>query len=225
MARLCPSVRKRRNGTSKPIKRTLKKVTSVEKPGCRAYESHNPNPMPVRHVHRNGLSFYGDAGACAIFFVMNEKRELLRHTLAALAYRASRALDGAPDSFAAFDGCGRRPIQILAHMGDLFDWALSAVEGKERWHNSTPLPWPEEKERFFAALRAFDDYLASDAPLHAGAEALFQGPIADALTHVGQLAMQRRLAGSPTCGENFFVARIDVGQVSGEQPAAVQPFR
>lgn len=156
---------------------------------------------------------------------MNDQRELLRHTLATLAYRASRALEDAPAGFATFDGCVRQPIQILAHMGDLFDWALSAVEGSERWHNSAPLPWPEEKARFFATLQAFDAYLASDAPQHASAEALFQGPIADALTHVGQLAMQRRLAGSPTRGENFFVAVISAGQVKAEQPKAVQPFR
>ena len=156
---------------------------------------------------------------------MNEKRELLRHTVASLAYRAARALDDAPDGFADFDGCGRQPIRILAHMGDLFDWALSAVQGSERWHNSTPLAWPEEKARFFAALQAFDDYLASDQLLHAAAESLFQGPIADALTHVGQLAMMRRIAGSPTRGENFFVATIFAGQVSAEQPVAVRPFR
>jgi hypothetical protein len=156
---------------------------------------------------------------------MNEKRELLRHTLAALAYRATRALEDAPEAFAKFEGCGRKPIQILAHMGDLFDWALSAVQGRERWHNSAPLPWPEEKKRFFTTVQALDSYLASDAPLHASAEALFQGPIADALTHVGQLAMQRRLCGCATRGENFFVAKIDVGQVGSEQAAPVQPFR
>ncbi len=156
---------------------------------------------------------------------MNEKREFLRHSVAALAYRAARALEAAPESFATFDGCGRHPIQILAHMGDLFDWALSAVQGSERWRNSTPLAWEEEKLRFFAALRRFDDYLASDAPLHIAAEKLFQAPVADALTHVGQLAMMRRLAGSPTCGENFIVASIAAGQVSEHQPPAVQPFR
>lgn len=156
---------------------------------------------------------------------MNDTRQFLRHTLAALAYRATRALENAPDSFATFDGCGRQPAKILAHMADLFDWALSAVQGSERWHNSTPLPWVEEKVRFFATLQAFDNYLASDAPMHASAEALFQGPIADALTHVGQLAMQRRLAGSPTRGENFYVAGIAAGQISADQPAPVQPFR
>lgn len=156
---------------------------------------------------------------------MNDNREFLRHTLATLAYRAARALDDAPDSFATFDGCGRQPIQILAHMGDLFDWALSSVQGNERWHNATPLAWPQEKARFFRALKAFDDYLASRQPLHAAAEPLFQGPIADGLTHVGQLAMLRRLAGSKTCGENFFVAKIAVGHVGADQPAAMQPLR
>jgi hypothetical protein len=156
---------------------------------------------------------------------MDEKRELLRHTLAALAYRAARALEGSPDSFAGFDGAGRKPEQILAHMGDLFDWALSMAEGNQRWHNSEPLPWAEEQQRFFAALKAFDVFLASAAPLQAPVERLFQGPVADALTHVGQLAMLRRLAGSPTCGENFYVAEIAAGQVGAEQPPAVKPFK
>src|ERR1039457_5838462 len=59
---------------------------------------------------------------------MDEKRDLFRHTLATLAYRTVRALENAPTSFADFDGTGRRPIQILAHMGDLFDWALSMAQ-------------------------------------------------------------------------------------------------
>jgi hypothetical protein len=82
-----------------------------------------------------------------------------------------------------------------------------------------------EHQRFFAVLHAFDAYLASPEPLYVAVEPLFHGPIADALTHVGQLAMIRRLAGSPIRGENFFVADIKVGQVGSEQPAAVQPFR
>ena len=155
---------------------------------------------------------------------MDEKRELLRHTVAALAYRATRALDGAPESFSGFDGCGRQPLQILAHMGDLFDWALSAVQGRERWHNSTPLPWPEEKARFFATLQALDSYLASDAPLHAAPEALFQGPIADALTHVGQLAMMRGIAGAPMRPESYARAEIQVGRVGIEQSTVRKEF-
>ncbi len=155
---------------------------------------------------------------------MDEKRELLRHTLAALAYRAARALGNAPETFAGFDGAGRQPIEILTHMGDLFDWALSMASGNPRWQNSQPLPWPEEEKRFFASLGAFDAFLASADPLHAPIERLFQGPVADALTHVGQLAMLRRLAGSPTRGENFYVAAIAVGQVTADQPAPVKMF-
>ncbi|HEY1985031.1 MAG TPA: hypothetical protein VGG85_06465 [Terracidiphilus sp.] len=156
---------------------------------------------------------------------MDEKRELLRHTVASLAYRATRALDGSTGEFASFGGCGRTPAQILAHMGDLFDWALSTARGAERWHNSEPLPWAEENARFFAALQAFDDYLGSTEPLCAAMESLFQGPIADAFTHVGQLAMLRRLAGSATRGENFYVAAVTVGKVNADQPAPVQPFK
>jgi hypothetical protein len=160
------------------------------------------------------------------FPIMDEKRDLLRHTLATVAYRAARALAGAPDSFAAYTGAGgRQPAEILAHMGDLFDWALSICQGHQRWHNSTPLPWAEEQARFFAALGAFDAVLASHEPIHAHVDRLFQGPVADALTHVGQLAMLRRMAGSPARGENFFVAAIAVGQVEQEQPEPEGPFR
>jgi hypothetical protein len=152
-------------------------------------------------------------------------RHLLRHTVAALAYRAARALDGAPDHFAGFAGAGRTPVQILAHMGDLFDWSLSISLGDEQWHAVQPRPWGEEKARFFGALKAFDDFLASDAQIKAPIDRLMQGPVADALTHVGQLAMLRRLSGSPTIGENFFIADVAVGRVGADQAAAVQPFK
>jgi len=155
---------------------------------------------------------------------MDDQRALLRHTLATLAYRTTRALENAPDSFADFSGAGRRPVQILAHMGDLFHWSLSMALGSPGWHNSQPLAWQAEQQRFFAALSAFDAFLASSAPLHAPAERLFQGPIADAFTHVGQLAMLRRLAGAPTHGENFYVASIATGQVGPAQPDPVELF-
>ena len=150
---------------------------------------------------------------------------MFRHTLATLAYRAARALEDAPDSFASFDGAGRTPASILAHMGDLFDWALSMAEGNQRWHNSTPLAWPEEQRRFFAALKAFDAYLISGERIHAPLERLFQGPVADALTHVGQLAMMRRLARCPIRGENYYVAEISTGHVGSDLKAPVKPFK
>jgi hypothetical protein len=85
---------------------------------------------------------------------MNRKRELLRHAVATVAYRAVRAIDSAPEGFGGFADCGRTPAMILAHMGDLFDWALSMAKGEERWRNSAPLSWVEEKQRFFKALEA-----------------------------------------------------------------------
>jgi hypothetical protein len=155
---------------------------------------------------------------------MDEKRELLRHTLATVAYRAARALEGAPAHFAGFSAAGRLPVQILAHMGDLFDWALSMALGQERWRDTQPRAWAEEKQRFFESLQTFDAFLATGGPLHAPVEQLFQGPVADALTHVGQLSMLRRLSGSPIRGENFFVADIKAGQVGATQPAPHKTF-
>src|SRR4029077_3196654 len=108
-------------------------------------------------------------------------RQLLRHSVATVAYRAGKALRDAPDHFASFHigDKTRTPAQILAHMGDLYDWALSISEGKQSWHDSTPLPWNSEVDRFFDALKKFDDYLASAEPLHSSAEGLMQAPIAD----------------------------------------------
>jgi len=144
---------------------------------------------------------------------------LFRHTLAALAYRAGNAVRNAPDTFGEFHGAEglRTPVQIVAHMGDLFDWALSIAKGKQTWHDSKPLPWRKEVERFFAALKSFDDFLASGALVEARPEKLFQGPVADALTHVGQLAILRRMAGAPVKGENYYKAEITVGRVGEDQ--------
>jgi len=151
-------------------------------------------------------------------------RTLLRHTLATLAYRGGKAIRDASPGFAEFAGAGRTPAQILAHIGDLLDWGLSVAEGEQRWHDSKPLPWNQEIERFHAALKAFDDYLASGEPLMESPEKLFQGPIADALTHVGQIAMMRRLAGTPMKGENYHVAEIEAGRVGPEQAAPKHEF-
>jgi hypothetical protein len=154
------------------------------------------------------------------------KRELLRHTLATLAYRGGKAVRNAPEGFAVFhaDEGVRAPGQILAHIGDLMDWAFSIAAGKQAWNNSKPLAWEKEVERFFATLKKFDDFLASSEPVHAPVEKLFQGPIADALTHVGQIAMLRRMAGGPMKGENYFVAEITVGRVGAEQTPSKREF-
>ena len=154
------------------------------------------------------------------------KRDFLRHTLATLAYRGGNAVRNAPSGFAETRGCesGRTASQILAHVGDLLDWGLSIAQGTQSWKSSEPLAWDKETDRFFSALKRFDDYLASAEPLHAPAEKLLQGPLADALTHVGQIAMLRRMAGGPVKAENYFVADIVAGRVGPQQTRPKRQF-
>src|ERR1019366_3563625 len=153
---------------------------------------------------------------------LDGKITLLRHTVATLAYRGGKALRGAPAEFANYGS--RTPGQILAHICDLFDWALKMADGKHEFHDSQPQPWDADIARFFAGLEAFDRRLASGVPLGVEPEGLFQGPVADALTHVGQIAMLRRMAGCPISGENYFVAKIETGRVGADQAAPVKEF-
>ena len=157
---------------------------------------------------------------------MDANRAFLRHTLATLAYRGGKSVRGAPPEFATFKASetSRTPAQILAHVGDLLDWMLSIAKGKQAWNNSEPLAWDDEIARFHRALGDVDAYLASAEPLHEAPEKLFQGPIADAFTHVGQLAMLRRIAGAPMKGENYHRADIAAGRVGAEQAAPKREF-
>jgi hypothetical protein len=154
------------------------------------------------------------------------ERDMLRHALATLAYRGGKAVRGAPDRFSDFktEADIRTPGQILAHVGDLLDWALELADGRRTWRDSPPRPWPEEVSRFFEALARLDARLASEAALGLTERQLFQGPIADALTHVGQIAMLRRMFGSPVKGENYLKAEIVVGRVGPEQSAPRREF-
>lgn len=147
-------------------------------------------------------------------------RDLLRHSLATISYRAGKIIRDAPQGYVDFQAgqnC-RTPVQILAHIGDLLDWALAMAKRQPAWHDSEPLPWPDEVQRFFDTLKKFDDFLAGPEQLHASPEKLFQGPLADTLNHVGQLAMLRRLSGVPIRGENYYKADIAAGRVGKDQP-------
>jgi hypothetical protein len=149
------------------------------------------------------------------------KRDMLRHTVATLAYRGGKAVANVSEGFALFHAAetSRTAGEILAHIGDLLDWALRVARGEYVYKECLPQSWEEDVARFFAALQELDSYLASDAPLGYPAEKIFQGPIADALTHVGQIALLRRLAGAPVRGENYFKAEIAIGRVGKEQSA------
>ena len=156
----------------------------------------------------------------------NDPLPFLRHTLATVAYRAGKTMRDTPRDFAVFRAGPktRTPGEILAHLGDLLDWALSLAEGRHEWHDSSPLAWDEGVTRFFRALEKLDARLRSGAPLGCTAEKLFQGPIADALTHTGQIALLRRLAGSPVRGENYLVAEIAAGRVGRDQAQPRKEF-
>ena len=153
-------------------------------------------------------------------------RQLLRHTVATLAYRARKPLSDAPAGFTDYraSDSSRTPGQILAHLCDLMDWALSVAQGQPTWHNTKVATWDEGVKRFNAAVKALDDYLASAKPLGAPAEKLFQGAIADSLTHVGQISFLRRCAGAPVRGENYMMAEISAGRVGLDQPRPKREF-
>lgn len=153
-------------------------------------------------------------------------RKMLRHTLATLAYRANKALREAPPEFRDFrvGDTTRTPGMILAHVGDLMDWAIWMSRGEYRWQDSDPLAWDDEVDRFFSRVATLDSELRERETLGFSEEEIFQGPIADALTHVGQIAMLRRLAGSPVRGENYFRANIEIGRVGRDQPSPVREF-
>jgi hypothetical protein len=146
--------------------------------------------------------------------------EFLRHTLATLSYRAAKPLRDAPAGFASYRAApdSRTPAEIVAHLGDLMEWGCAMARGYYVWSDTKPGDWQADVDRFFAELRKYDECLAA-GDLKAPPEKLFQGSIADALTHVGQLAMLRRLNGAPIRGENYSKADIVTGRIGLEQAA------
>jgi hypothetical protein len=149
----------------------------------------------------------------------NSEIALLRHTLATVAYRAGKALRGVPEDFPKFKAGPktRTPGEILAHLSDLYDWALTQCEGREAWHDTPPTDWAGDTQRLFVALAKVDGYLASGAPLGMAPAQLFQGAIADSLAHIGQINILRGIAGSSVRAENYCRAEIVVGRVGAEQ--------
>jgi len=146
------------------------------------------------------------------------KREVLRHMVATVAYRGGIAVSDAPEDFAVFrvnEGV-RAPGEILAHIGDLLEGSLYLLKGELVYLTSFPLPWDEEVSRFFSAAGRLDAYLESSETLACPVEKLIQGPIGDALTHVGQIVMLRRVAGRPVRAASYFTAEIIPGMVNQE---------
>lgn len=152
--------------------------------------------------------------------------DLLRHTLATLAYRGGKAVRNVPSGFSGFRAApgSRSAGEILAHVCDLLDWAVSTVRGAQRWQDTPPRDWNLDVARFFEALATLDTALTSGMAPGVSEQQIFQGPIADALTHVGQIALLRRLAGAPVRGENYLKAEIVTGRIGPSQAAPVYEF-
>jgi len=156
---------------------------------------------------------------------INEKRQMLRHFLGALAYRTQKALSGAPESFAGFDAGGgvRTPMELVRHMASVLGYAQTFFIGGSYWPE--PLDtFDDEIERFHQNLADLRDELDSNKPLiNTTEERMLQGPFSDAMTHAGQLAMLRRLHGKPVPSENFILADVSAENVSSTQPAPFAP--
>ena len=151
---------------------------------------------------------------------------MLRHLVATLAYRSSKVLRDTPSRFATMrvGPTARQPVQIVAHMADLMTWAVSLTQGESVWKAEGSDEWDVEVARFFDRLAVLDRELeARELPADA-AEKLIQGPLADALTHVGQLALLRGIAGAPVRPESYARAEVVVGRVGPTQAAPRREF-
>jgi hypothetical protein len=153
------------------------------------------------------------------------KRALLRHFLGALAYRTQKALRGAPPEFGSFSAGNktRTPSELVRHMASVLGYSRTFFIGGSYWPE--PLESMEaEIARFHAILEDLARHLADGSSLQGiTEEQLLQGPFSDAMTHAGQLAMLRRMAGIPVAPENFIFAEIGPDRVSADQAEPARP--
>ena len=152
--------------------------------------------------------------------------QALRHVVATLAYRAAKVLRDLPDGFgtASVGPNTRRPVQVVAHLADLMAWGVTIARGDYKWVAAGSEDWQTEVQRFFDELAALDRQLVAGVPSDGSIEQLIQGPLADALTHVGQLSMLRGMTGAPVRPESYARAEIVPGRVGREQAPSRKEF-
>lgn len=215
-----------RNAASASVPRKLGFVHIATREADTLTPTGEPRATMVWEISRASFHDTYEEEAVSGFSNDDSARVFLRHTLATLAYRAAKACRGAPEGFSNFRAApdSRSAGEILAHLGDLMEWVESQARGAQRWNDSEPAAWDDDVARFHDALQRLDDYLATGAPLHYDRNRLFQGGIADALTHVGQINLLRRLAGSPVRGENYAKASITLGTVGRDQSSPRAEF-
>ena len=142
--------------------------------------------------------------------------DLLRHFLSTISYRTEKALEKAPDNFPDLqlrEGV-RTPKEIMHHINELIIRTKARLNDEDmKTVTVEPMDWEDEVNRLFFAVHELDKVIVAkqdvlDPDL---TKRLLQGPLADAMTHIGQLAMLRRLSGSPIIAENFMAADISAG--------------
>jgi hypothetical protein len=156
---------------------------------------------------------------------MDDQRRLLRHFLAALAYRTQKAVREAPDQFAFFRAGQdvRTPAELVRHMTSVLGYSRTFFIGGKYSANQLP-SLQDELDRFHRMIEDLASHLEEGTPLRGiTAEQLLQGPFSDAMTHAGQLAMLRRLAGTPVPPENFVMAEIDPKRLGQDQAMPTSP--
>ena len=158
--------------------------------------------------------------------MMDRDRELLRHFLAAIAYRTQKAVREAPEHYPTFSAGHRvrTPVELIRHMTSLMGYVRTFFVGGSYPQKPEPLPsFSDEIARFHQMLGAVGDLLAGETRCSITTEQLLQGPFADTMTHVGQLAMLRRLADAPVAPENFIYADIRAERLDAAQPPPAKP--
>ena len=156
---------------------------------------------------------------------MDESRRLLQHFLAALAYRTQKAVRGAPASYAEFSAYthSRTPHELVWHMTGVIGYARTFLHGGE-WAPPRLDTFADELQRFHDTLEQLGADFANPALAAAITDEQFlHGPLADAMTHVGQLAMLRRMVGSPVPSENFIMADVRADNLGADQPEPRSP--
>jgi len=151
---------------------------------------------------------------------------ILRHLAATLAYRAAKVVRDVPPEFAStsFGATTRRPVLLVAHLADLMSWAITMVQGDVKWKAEGTDHWDVEVKRFFSGLFILDRLLEKATLEDSAVDQLIQGPLADALTHVGQLAMLRGMAGYPIRPESYNRAEVVRGRVGIDQAPPRREF-
>ncbi len=143
--------------------------------------------------------------------LMNQNSHFIQHFLKVLSYRFEKAIHNAAESYPKHaSGHGiRTPLELLGHMNGVLEFAISSLKNQPR-RNIPEQSWQEQITLYYEKLKELNQLMQENSFDTDTLERILQGPLADAMTHIGQLAMMRRLANSAIAGENYFAADMSL---------------